>query len=247
MRLAICLEYDGTNYFGWQKQENVPSVQAQVEKALAKVAAHPIEVICAGRTDAGVHATGQIIHFDTEVLRDPRAWVFGVNSYLPPDIRVRWVKQVSPDFHARYSAISRSYKYSIYNSRVRSALLRNQTACVYPELDVLKMQEAANYLLGEHDFSSFRGSGCQSKSVFRNVKSINVSREGLIVSVTICANAFLLHMVRNIVGLLIEIGANKHAPDWAGQVLLARDRKKSAKTAPPQGLCLVAVEYATFF
>jgi len=247
MRYAIGIEYDGSNYFGWQKQANLPTIQGMVEEALSKVAAHKIEIVCAGRTDAGVHAIGQVAHFDSETNRTLKAWVLGSNTYLPADIRLHWAKPVAADFSARFSATARIYRYTIYNYKTASALLRNQSFWFGRKLDELLMQQAANYLLGEHDFSSFRGSGCQSKSCKRNIEFIKVTRKGEIIYIDIKANAYLLHMVRNIVGLLLEIGFGKLLPICAKDVLEARDRKKCPATAPAHGLCLVKVEYPAQF
>lgn len=243
MRIALGIEYDGSNYHGWQKQEQVPSIQAAVENALSKVANHPVTVACAGRTDAGVHALEQVIHFDTDAKRELIAWVFGTNTYLPPDIRVQWAKEVPADFHARFSAIARQYRYVIYNHKTPSAIWRNYALWHQFPIDIDLMQTAANYLLGEHDFSAFRGSGCQSRSACRNVQFIEVSRDGEMIHIEVKANAFLLHMVRNIVGMLLEVGSGRRPPIWAQEVLLSRDRKQNADTAPAQGLFLVTAIY----
>lgn len=247
MRLALLLEYKGTNYHGWQKQDGLVTVQEAVEQALSKVAAQPIQVVCAGRTDAGVHAAGQVIHFDTKVERSMRAWVFGGNSYLPQDIRLQLVKPVEETFHARFSALARSYRYLIYNHEVPSALLHKR-ATFYPHfLNVDLMQEAAQYLLGEHDFSAFRGSSCQAHNPLRNVMQLQVRREGQMVIIDITANAFLQHMVRNIAGVLLEIGVGKRLPLWAQDVLVAQNRTLAGVTASAQGLYLMHVQYADVF
>lgn len=244
MRIALGIEYDGSNYCGWQRQNQLPTIQSAVEIALSKIADCNIVVSCAGRTDTGVHALGQVIHFDTEAIRPDRAWVFGTNTHLPDDIRVQWVKQpVSPEFHARFSAISRHYRYLINNRKTPSALTRH-TSTWYPyQLDIELMREAAQHLLGENDFTSFRGSGCQSKSPYRNVTLIEINRNNSDIVIDIKANAFLLHMVRNIVGLLLEIGNGQHPPTWAKEVLAAKNRTIAGITAPPRGLYLVAIEY----
>jgi len=243
MRIAILLEYKGTNYHGWQKQDGLVTVQESVEQGLAKVAAQPVQVVCAGRTDTGVHAAGQVIHFDTEVERSMRAWVFGGNSYLPQDIRLQWAKPVEETFHARFSALTRSYRYLIYNYPVPSALLHKQ-ATFYPHLlNVDLMQEAAGHLLGEHDFSAFRGSSCQARSPNRNILQLQVQREGQMVIIDITANAFLQHMVRNIVGVLLEIGVGKRPPLWAQDVLVGQNRALAGVTASAYGLYLMRVEY----
>lgn len=244
MRIALGIEYDGTNYYGWQRQrDNICTVQDRLEYALGKIAAQPISVICAGRTDAGVHALGQVVHFDTDAMRSDRAWILGTNSNLPADIRVLWARHTASDFHARYSATARQYRYIIYNNKVASAILRHRTMWLPCALNERLMQEAGQYLIGEHDFSSFRGSGCQSKNALRNVMSLVVMRNGNMVTIDIKANAFLLHMVRSIVGMLVKIGEGEKSPSWAKEVLIARDRRVSAATAPAQGLYLVGVGY----
>jgi len=243
-RIALGVEYDGTKYFGWQKQRNLPTVQNTLEQALAKIANHEVAVICAGRTDVGVHATGQVVHFDTEVVRPEVAWVLGVNTHLPDDVRVHWMKEVSLDFSARFSALARTYQYSIYSGRVYPALLRYRAAWLVKELDLELMRLGAEYLIGEHDFSSFRGKSCQARTATRCVKEISLERKNDLVVITIKANAFLQHMVRNIIGVLVEIGLGKQPPFWAQELLQAKDRMLAGVTMPPQGLCLVGVEYA---
>lgn len=248
MRIALGIEYDGTAYNGWQRQKSGIGVQEVVEAALARVADHPIEVTCAGRTDTGVHASGQVIHFDTEAERSERGWVLGANSNLPPDVSVSWAREVSEsEFHARYTAISRSYRYLILNRFARSALSRNRAWWVHQALDEKRMHSAARSLLGEHDFSAFRAAGCQARSASRNVTSLDVSRTGDWVVIDITANAFLQHMVRNITGVLAEIGSGDREPEWARQVLESRDRKKGGVAAPPQGLTLLSVAYPDEF
>ncbi|MDR1012382.1 MAG: tRNA pseudouridine(38-40) synthase TruA [Coxiellaceae bacterium] len=246
MRVALGIEYDGTNYYGWQRQLGLASLQEKVETALSKVATEKIIVTCAGRTDAGVHALYQVVHFDTKVERNSRAWVMGANSNLPSDIRILWARLVSSNFHARYGAISRHYRYIIYNNIISSALLRDRTMWYPYALDEKIMNNAGKYLLGEHDFSSFRGSGCQSRSVRRNVTLLEVTRNGVMINIDIKANAFLLRMVRNIVGVLIKIGTGKRRPIWAKEVLEMRDRKSAAVTVPAAGLYLIKVEYDEF-
>ena len=218
MRIVLGLEYNGKNYHGWQKQENLPTVQFYLEKALSKVADHKIKVICAGRTDIGVHAKEQIVHFDTEAQRATNAWVLGGNSNLPRDITILWAKNSDASFHARFSAKARSYRYLIYNNPAHPAILSNLVTWHIAHLNEEKMNEAGQYLLGENDFSSFRGSGCQSKTPMRNVNHISVTRKRKVITIDIKANAFLLHMVRNIVGVLIVIGEGKKAPIWAKYV-----------------------------
>jgi len=242
-RIVLGVEYIGAGYHGWQKQDNLSTVELHVEMALSKVADSPVKIYCAGRTDVGVHALGQVIHFDTSVSRNDKSWIMGANTYLPKAIRVQWAKEVSLDFHARFSAIARWYRYFIYNSVVHSAILHDRVTCHYHTLDVNKMQAAASYLLGEHDFSSFRGAGCQSKSPNRFVEFIKIERQGFIISIDVKANAFLLHMVRNIVGVLTEIGEGKKPPIWAKEVLEAKNRTFGAITAKPEGLYLMSVDY----
>lgn len=246
MRIALEIEYDGTNYYGWQRQSNVCSLQEKIEQALSQVASSPIVITCAGRTDAGVHALGQVAHFDTEAERSDRAWILGTNSNLPKDIRILSARHVPPDFHARLQAVSRHYRYMIYNHPIAPALLRDRAMWLTHNIDVMLMNKAAQYLVGEHDFSSFRGSGCQSKSVKRKVTLLEVTRSGSMINIDIQANAFLLHMARNIVGVLVKIGMGEYPPLWVKEVLEARDRRKAATTAPACGLYLVKVAYTNF-
>lgn len=243
MRIALALEYDGHPYFGWQRQEHVPTVQRCVEDALSKIANEPVQVFCAGRTDAGVHALEQVIHFDTQAHRDLRAWTHGSNNYLPSSIAVRWAKEVPDDFHARFSASARRYRYLIYNAPLRPAIQTHQVTWFYQPLNEKRMQKAADYLIGEKDFSSFRSSQCESKTPMRNVKEIIVTRNQEWITIEIEANAFLHHMVRNIVGVLVKIGSGFKNPEWMQEVLLAKDRRQAAETAPPQGLYLIKVTY----
>lgn len=246
MRIAFGIEYVGTNYSGWQSQVNDPhvlSIQAAVEKAIATVADHPVIITCAGRTDSGVHASGQVVHCDVNVTRDPYAWVFGCNTHLPHDIRVLWMQNVAEEFNARKSAVARHYKYIIYNHKIRPSLLHDYVGWHYAHLDADKMFEAAQSWIGEHDFSSFRGSGCQSISPRRNVKMIAIERRAELVIIDIIADAFLYHMVRNMVGALLEIGSGRRPVSWAAQVLNARCRTKAGITAQPQGLYLTEVIY----
>ena len=247
MRIAIGLEYDGTAYNGWQRQRVGDGVQAHVEAALQSVANEAVDVICAGRTDTGVHASGQVAHFDTSSQRDARSWLLGANSNLPDDINLTWVANVNEDFHARYSATSRSYRYRILNRLQRSALYRHRAWWVYPELDAKRMHVAAQDLLGEHDFSAYRAAGCQGSTPMRNITAISVSRSGSWVDVNVTANAFLMHMVRNITGTLVAIGCGEQPADWARTVLEGRDRTQAGVAAPPHGLTLTEVEYPAEF
>jgi len=243
-RIAIGLEYDGSNYHGWQSQEaHLITVQNEVETAFSKVADQPIRIYCAGRTDVGVHAVNQVIHFDTDKKRTIDAWVLGANSYLKKDIRVKWAQEMPSDFHARFSAIARHYRYIIHNSKQQSALLRNR-ACWYPwQLDANAMDKAIAYLLGEHDFSAFRASSCQSLSTNRCVHIAQVTRYEDCISIEIKANAFLHHMVRNIVGALFLIGRGEKQPIWMKELLDGRDRTQGGVTAKANGLYLLAVTY----
>jgi tRNA pseudouridine38-40 synthase len=242
-RIALGVRYDGARYHGWQSQDGLPTIQLFVEKAVSFVANHSINVVCAGRTDAGVHATCQVVHFDTDVDRTESAWVFGSNSNLPHDITILWAKIVPVEFHARFTAVARKYRYVIYNNKVRPGILRHAVGWYHRDLDVEKMQEAANYLLGKHDFSSFRGSGCQAKGPVRDLQSLVIQRRGKMVIIEAQANAFLLHMVRNLVGVLLAVGCGAKPPCWSENVLKARDRTQASVTFSPNGLYLVGVEY----
>ncbi len=247
MRIALGVEYFGANYCGWQRQEKVASVQAVLERALSTVANQSIEVFCAGRTDSGVHATGQVVHFDTAADRPLKAWTFGVNANLPEDIAVVWAKTVVDDFHARFSAIARRYRYIILNRPQRGAILsRGMTHFHFPLNHVL-MHQAAQALLGEQDFTSFRSAQCQSHTPWRNVHFVNVFRQDEFVIIDIQANAFLHHMVRNIVGSLLEIGMGNQNVDWIKHLLSLKDRTQAAPTAKAEGLYLVHAIYPETF
>ncbi|OAI48724.1 hypothetical protein AYO45_04365 [Gammaproteobacteria bacterium SCGC AG-212-F23] len=243
MRIALGIEYNGDKLFGWQSQQNLPTVQQYLETALSKVADEPIQLYCAGRTDAGVHALQQVAHFDTTAIRAKRAWVWGGNSYLPPEISIHWAEEVDDSFHARFSALSRRYYYLIYNHAVRSALFHQKATWIHHDLDIERMQLAANDLLGEQDFSSFRSAQCESKTPKRNIHHIYVTRNNDFILIDIQANAFLHHMVRNITGLLLRIGAGQAEVAWAKAVLEAKDRRLAAETAPASGLYLADVSY----
>ncbi len=247
MRIALGVEYDGSGFVGWQTQKDGNSVQQAVERALSQVANHPIAVTCAGRTDAGVHAWGQVIHFDTNAQRDSRAWVLGANTNLPNDIAITWAKEVGEGFHARFSALSRTYRYVVLTRGARSPIHRDHATWRYRPLDVDAMQEAANGLLGEHDFSAFRAASCQSKSAHRRIFTLKVlaSSDGLVMDIT--ANAFLQHMVRNIAGVLMKIGAGEASPQWCAEVLASKDRRQGGVTAPAEGLYFVSVKYPEQF
>lgn len=246
-RIALGIEYDGSKYYGWQRQNEVRSVQEKLEKALSQVANEPINVHCAGRTDAGVHATGQVVHFETRAVRKDAAWTLGVNANLPGDIAVRWVKPVADDFHARFSATARRYRYVIYNHRLRPAVLQQGVTHYHLPLDADRMQRAAQSLIGENDFTSFRAVQCQSRTPWRNVLHITVTRFGAYVVVEIKANAFVHHMVRNIVGSLMEVGCGHQDETWMAHLLSVKDRTKAAATAKAEGLYLVSVDYPERF
>ena len=247
-RFALGLEYDGTAFMGWQRQSHAGrTVQACLEEALTKVADHAVEVTCAGRTDAGVHASGQVVHFDSEARRDLRGWLLGVNSNLPPDASVHWVREVSPEFHARFKATARQYQYVILNRGTRPALSREHLTWVHRPLDEARMQVAAANLLGRHDFSAFRSVECQAKQPVRTLRRLDVRRDGERILIDALADGFLHHMVRNIAGVLIAVGEGKREPDWAREVLDGRDRSLGGVTAPPEGLRLAAVEYPAEF
>lgn len=247
IKIALGIEYDGSRYYGWQRQDNVASVQGCLEQALTKVADRPIGIFCAGRTDAGVHATGQVVHFETDVSRKDVAWTMGVNASLPSDIAVRWMKNVDDDFHARFSATARRYRYIIYNHRFRPAILNSGITHFHLPLDEDRMHRAGQCLLGENDFTSFRAVQCQSRTPWRNVNHLNVSRHGDYVVVDIKANAFVHHMVRNIVGSLLEVGCGKQREEWIAELLVAKDRTLAAATAKAEGLYLVSVDYPARF
>jgi tRNA pseudouridine38-40 synthase len=243
MRVALGIEYDGTGYFGWQRLGHGPSLQAEVEAALSFVANHPVAVTCAGRTDAGVHARCQVVHFDTTAQREPRAWVLGATTRLPRALAVLWARPVPDDFSARFSARARRYRYAILNRPIRPALDARFLAWEHVPLDVDTMHAAAQTLLGEQDFSSFRAASCQARHARRNVIAISVRRAGQQVAIEIEANAFLHHMVRNIVGSLLEVGRGERPAAWIAELLAARDRNVAGVTAAPQGLTFVGPRY----
>src|SRR5688500_502989 len=246
-RFAAGLEYDGRAYSGWQTQPGLNTVQDVVQRALARVADSPVECACAGRTDAGAHAFSQVVHFDSEATRGERAWRLGSNTYLPPDISVVWVREVPAHFHARFSALARSYRYLILNRESRPGLASGRATWERRPLDAAHMHEAAQVLLGEHDFSAFRAVECQAKSPMRRVDRLAVLRRDEWVALEVTANAFLHHMVRNITGLLLAVGLGESPPERVAQVLASRDRKTSAATAPPDGLYLAAIQYPPEF
>lgn len=247
VKLALGVEYDGGGFHGWQTQPHARNVQDVLQEALSSVADHPVEVVAAGRTDTGVHASGQVVHFVTRAVRPARAWLLGVNSALPEDISVRWMREVAPDFHARYSAVARAYRYTLLRAPLRSALLRQRAWWVHQPLDVPAMTAAAVSLLGEHDFSAFRAAACQAKRPWRRMLRIALREEGECLHLEFMANAFLHHMVRNLVGVLYRIGRGEAEVGWAAEVLAGRDRQHRGITAPAQGLCLIGVEYPARF
>ncbi len=242
-RFAAGLEYDGSGFSGWQNQTAVRTIQGALNEAIAAVADHPVGIAGAGRTDAGVHALGQVIHFDTSAIRSLRSWWLGINSNLPDDVVLHWVRPVPADFHARYSATARTYCYVILNRPVRAALDRNRVWSLREPLAAERMAEAGQALLGEHDFSAFRGAGCQAKSPVRRLDHLRVRRVRDVVQVEIRATGFLYHMVRNIVGGLVRVGTGQAEPGWLLEVLKGRDRSRGAPTAPAQGLYLAEVHY----
>jgi len=247
MRIALGIEYDGSRFSGWQRQAHAVGVQQVLEEAVSKVADHPVELVCAGRTDAGVHATAQVVHFDTESVRSPRAWVLGTTCNLPPAVCVNWAQPVGEDFHARFSATGRRYRYVILNRPVRPALLHGRVCWEHGPLDAARMAAAAVCLHGEHDFSSFRAQGCQAKHPRREIQALDVRREGEFIYLDVAANAFLHHMVRNIAGTLLAVGRGERPVDWVAEVLSARDRTAGGVTAPAGGLYLVQVRYPECF
>jgi len=243
VRLAVGIEYAGTRYAGWQRQPHATSVQAEVERALGLIAAHPIEIQCAGRTDAGVHALGQVAHFDTDAVRPLRGWLIGVNGELKPDVALSFVVPVSDDFNARYSARARTYRYLILNRPTRAPLLDERAYWRHGALDVPRMHAALQALVGEHDFSAFQAAECQAKLPVRTMRSITVERTGDLITIEVTANAFLHHMVRNIVGSALKVGLGERPVDWIAEVLASRDRRLAGATAPPGGLYFARVEY----
>ncbi|MES2353707.1 MAG: tRNA pseudouridine(38-40) synthase TruA [Pseudomonadota bacterium] len=247
MRWALGLEYDGRMHCGWQSQPSGCSVQDKLEVALSAVAQDEIAVIAAGRTDAGVHAYGQVVHFQSDVERPQTAWIRGVNAHLPETIRVLWAQPVPEDFHARFSATARSYRYVLYNHPIRPALAAGKAGWFHEYLDAHAMALAAESLLGEHDFSSFRAAECQAKSPIKLMHQANVFRQGQFVIFDFTANAFLHHMIRNVVGCLVYIGAGRQPVTWISQLLDARDRKSAAPTFSPDGLYLTGVRYDARF
>jgi len=244
IRIALGIEYDGSRFHGWQTQPGGGTVQDALEAALAGIAGAQVGVICAGRTDRGVHARAQVVHFDTDADRPDSAWVRGTNALLPESVAVLWARRVEPEFHARYSALSRTYRYVLVNRAVRPALAARYAGWHHAPLDADRMREAAGYLLGQHDFSAFRAAECQAKNAVRALHEVVIVRNGDRLEFRLRANAWLQHMVRNIVGLLVYVGKGRHPPAWARTVLESRDRSRAAPTFAAEGLYLDAVEYA---
>ncbi|GAB3039588.1 MULTISPECIES: tRNA pseudouridine(38-40) synthase TruA [Oleiagrimonas] len=243
MRIALGIEYDGTDFMGWQRLSHGPTVQSAVEKAVSTVADTPLDVTCAGRTDAGVHARCQVVHMDTEVQRSMRGWALGGCANLPRSVAVLWAQPVADDFHARHSARARRYRYSILNRPVRAALEARYVTWERHPLDAEAMHAAAQALVGEHDFSAFRAIACQARHARREVREVRVWRDGEHVHVEIEANAFLYHMVRNIVGSLLPIGRHERPEAWMAELLAGRDRDVAGPTAPASGLTFIGPRY----
>jgi len=246
-RYALGVEYDGTDFLGWQTQPQDPTVQSTVERALAFVAAMPVSVICAGRTDTGVHAVGQVVHFDCESVRTERAWVLGCNSRLPDNVAVRWARPVVEQFHARYSARRRSYRYRIVLRPTRPTMDGRYAVWVRENLDLQALRAAIPALIGEHDFTSFRTVACQANSPVRTLHRIEVIEQGELLDLHFEANAFLHHMIRNLVGSLLMVARGERDPAWIAQVLALRDRAKAGPTAAAHGLCFMAARYPQEF
>ncbi len=243
MRIALGVEYDGNAFRGWQTQPGGGTVQDELEAALARIAGEPVSVVCAGRTDAGVHATGQVVHFETTASRPLTAWVRGVNTFLPPAVAVRWAHPVAEGFHARFSAYGRCYRYLLINRPQRPGVWHGRAGWYHHPLDENAMQQAADLLLGEQDFSCFRAADCQAKSPVKLIRYAKVGRFGDMLVFDFEAGAFLHHMVRNMVGSLVYVGQGKHPPEWIGQLLTSRDRTRAAPTFSAAGLYLVGVRY----
>jgi tRNA pseudouridine38-40 synthase len=244
LRIALGVEYDGSEYFGFQKQKTTnQTIQGLLEASASKVADHKVKTFCSGRTDAGVHAFMQVIHFDTDSIRSSREWLRGINSYLPSDIRVIWSKEMDESFHARFSATRRSYLYNIFNNQTPSALWSDRSLFVTQQLDIRSMRAASKYLIGEHDFTSFRGSGCQSKTSLRNIDNIEISKKDRFIRVELSANAFLLHMVRIIIGTLLMVGKKEIKPKEVENILKQQDRRLAGKTVSSSGLFFLGPEY----
>lgn len=247
MRFALGVEYDGRSFSGWQTQPGGNTVQDVLQSALARIAGESVQVVCAGRTDAGVHATAQVVHFDTQCVRPLSAWVRGVNTFLPDSVAVRWVLPVAAQFHARFSAIGRSYRYLLVNRSQRPGVWNGRAGWYHLPLDVAIMQRAADLLLGEHDFSAFRAADCQARSPVKTLRKATVRQYGELVVFDFEAGAFLHHMVRNLVGSLVYVGQGKHPPEWIRDLLHSRDRRLAAPTFSAAGLYLAGVHYESLW
>ena len=248
MKIAVGIEYDGSQYQGWQRQSHTDNtLQHAIETAISFVADHTVNTICAGRTDSGVHGFGQVIHFETDSQRENHQWLLGINANLPNNISAQWIKVMDDTFHARFSALSRRYRYIIYNHPIKPGLLRSHLTCYGPHLNETLMDGGAKLLLGEQDFSSFRSADCQSHTPMRCIHHIGVHRRHRLVIIDVTANAFLHHMVRNIAGVLMAVGEGKQEVQWLQQVLDAKDRTAAGVTAPPNGLYLMEVVYPGHF
>jgi tRNA pseudouridine38-40 synthase len=243
MRIALGLEYEGSGFCGWQSQAGGGAIQNVVESALSMVADAPTRVVCAGRTDAGVHAVGQVVHFDTEAVRPNTAWVRGVNTHLPASVAVRWAQPVAKDFHARFSALGRRYRYLLLNRAERPGLMARRVGWFHRPLDAVVMAAAARMLVGEHDFSAFRSVECQAKSPVKILRRADVARQGDLLVFDFEASGFLHHMVRNLVGALVYVGKGAHPPEWLGEILAGRDRALAAPTFDASGLYFAGVDY----
>ncbi|MEE9334931.1 MAG: tRNA pseudouridine(38-40) synthase TruA [Granulosicoccaceae bacterium] len=243
MRIALAVEYNGQPFCGWQRQPHCHSVQAELEQALSAIAQEPIVVQCAGRTDTGVHALAQIVHFDTAVVRPLRAWTFGVNTHLSRAVSVHWAAEAHPEFHARFKALDRRYRYTIFNRATRTGLYADHTSWVNMPLDADAMHAATAALIGEHDFSAFRSAECQANHARRTIREFSVKRDGQQLYIDIVANGFLHNMVRILSGCLIKIGKHEEPAEWLGQLLQLGDRRLAGMTAPPQGLCFIQPSY----
>lgn len=243
MRYALVLEYDGRSFHGWQRQIEVSTVQGALEHALSSVAAHTIATTCAGRTDAGVHASAQVVHFDSTANRPPHAWRLGGNAHLPDGVGITWSGTVGAGFHARFSAVERRYRYRILCRRTAGGLDAGRAWCLNYPLDIAAMRAAAALMLGEHDFSAFRAASCQARSAHRRITALDINVAGDALAIDVRANAFLHNMVRIIVGVLVAVGRGEHPPRWVRELLEGRDRRRSGMTAPAAGLCLTGVRY----
>jgi tRNA pseudouridine38-40 synthase len=247
-RIALGVEYNGNLFRGFQSQSSgVSTVQQTLESALSSICDEPIALVCAGRTDTGVHATNQVVHFDTIAQRPEKAWLRGANTKLEDGVSIRWAKTVSPLFHARFSARSRTYRYVLYNTRTPSALMKNLVTWDRRRFNIDEMIEGSRYLVGEHNFNAFRGADCQAKTPFRRIDAITINSVGDFIIIEVKATAFLYHMVRNIVGVLTAVAAGEKPPSWVGAVLASEDRRFGGVTAPAAGLYLVEVEYEKSF